>query len=206
MGALPGHASLVDEAREYLRAKYAKPGNVYLGVVSRLDSMVTGAIVLARTSKAAARLTEQFRQRTVSKVYLAVVAGVINPPAAELVDWLWKNENEHRMQIAPARQSGAAEARLRYERLLTREGRSLLRIELETGRKHQIRLQLSSRGHPIVGDTKYGGRERFSPGIALHAWRLAFAHPTTREQLQFTVSPPASWRTLGIELGDLPGE
>jgi 23S rRNA pseudouridine1911/1915/1917 synthase len=189
--------SLITVAKEYLRDKYDKPGNVYLGVVSRLDTPVTGVTLFARTSKAAARLTEQFREREVEKIYWAIVEGRLAPPAGECVDWLRKNEHHRRVQIASPITPGAQEARLTYEVLQEIERRSdysLLEIRLQTGRKHQIRVQFGHRGHPIVGDQKYGSRDPFAAGIALHARRLVIEHPTQRTPLAIEAPLPGSWR------------
>lgn len=195
-GAAAGRPSLVSLAKEYVKHKYHKPGNVYLGVVSRLDSAVSGVVVLARTSKAAARLTGQFRQRAVTKVYWAIVSG--NPHASGTCeDWLAKDDQRHRMQVADERTRDAAHARLIYRRLKRLSRGWLLEVTLETGRKHQIRVQLASRGLPVLGDRKYGSREPFSTGIALHSRLLKLVHPTRHEAMVFTANPPAAWRKLG---------
>ena len=197
MGAEAGRDSIVDLVRDYLRRKYAKPGNVYIGVVSRLDQTVSGVLLLARTSKAASRLTEQFRSRSVEKSYWAVVEG--GPPAsAELVDDVIKDEARHRMRIADPGDAQAQAARLSFRRLAAVRGGVWLEVGLETGRKHQIRLQLSSRGWPVLGDRKYGARTTFGEGIALHARRLSFTHPTRGEIVEIVAQVPATWRGLGI--------
>lgn len=198
MGVSADKESLIDQAKTYIKQKYQKPGNVYLGIVSRLDAPVTGVLVLARTSKAAARLTEQFRTRSVDKRYWAVVAGALQPPSGELVDYVYKDERHRRMHVARTPHGEAKEARLEYRTLQTLDAGTLLEITLGTGRKHQIRLQLSHAGHPIVGDRKYGSQRAFRKGIALHARYLAFDHPTQRERLEFTAPLPASWRPLAI--------
>jgi 23S rRNA pseudouridine1911/1915/1917 synthase len=182
-----------------VKERYRKPGNVYLGVMSRLDAPVTGVLLLARTSKAAARLTEQFRSHTVEKSYWAVVEGVVESPASSLVDWLGHDDRHRRMHIVGPTMPGAREARLSYKLLKVIDGNSWLEVELETGRKHQIRLQLAHHGHPIIGDRKYGSRTPFPVGIALHARRLVVSHPTTGARLEFEAPPPASWRRFGME-------
>ena len=212
-------------AKEDVKRRYQKPGNVYLGVVSRLDAPVTGVVLLARTSKAAARLTKQFRDRTVEKSYWAVVEGVLESPAGRLVDWLGHDDRHRRMHIVGPTLPGARKASLSYRRLglaaqpasighddLHSRGRlyytaggtaaTWLEIELETGRKHQIRLQLSHHGHPIIGDRKYGSRVPFPAGIALHARRLAILHPTTAARLEFQAPLPDTWRQFGTEPQD----
>lgn len=198
-GAAEGAASLVDWAKEYVRKKYAKPGKVYIGVVSRLDASTSGVVVLARTSKAAARLNEQFRDRHVQKTYWAVVEGRPDPEAATLADHVVKDERAQRMRVVPPTRAGAQDAQLSYRTLKTWDGLSLVEVSLETGRKHQIRLQLSERGHPIVGDRKYGSRRAFSRGIALHARRSVIEHPTKKTPLELAASLPRSWREFKLE-------
>jgi 23S rRNA pseudouridine1911/1915/1917 synthase len=195
MGAMPGKLSAADAAREYLKRKYHKPGNVYVGVVSRLDAPASGVLVLARTSKAAARLNEQFKRGTVEKTYWALVAGHPELPTAELSDYLLKDEDAERMRVVDRDRPGAKHAVLRYLRLAAApEGASLLEIQLLTGRKHQIRVQLASRGFPILGDRKYGSSNPFPAGIALHARRLIVEHPTKRTRIELTSPLPVHWR------------
>jgi 23S rRNA pseudouridine1911/1915/1917 synthase len=189
-GVVEGVASVVTAARAYLKQKYKKPGNVYLGVVSRLDSSVSGVLVLARTSKAAARLNEQFRERTARKVYWAIVEAPPDPPSGELVDWLKKDERKQRMTVVPRHSIGAQRAKLAYRTIESKTGCCLVEVELETGRKHQIRLQLAEAGCPILGDRKYGSRREFPGGIALHAHELTIEHPTTKQALRFEAPPP----------------
>lgn len=198
VGVADDEPSLAKQAKQYLKHKYSKPGNVFLGVVSRLDLLVTGIVVFARTSKAAARLSEQFRSRKVKKQYLAIVAGV--PPTVEqtLTNWVLKNDARHRMEVVPASTPQATHAELRYQLLQSQQASSLVSVELITGRKHQIRLQLSHAGYPILGDTKYGSQQSFSPGIALHAWQLQFDHPTRNERIRLELPPPASWLKSGF--------
>jgi len=190
--------SLVHLAKESLKQRYDKPGNVYLGVVSRLDAVVSGVVVLARTSKAAARLSEQFRGRSVEKTYWAVTAGVPGK-AGELVDWVAKDESQQRMAVVARSVAGAQEAVLHYRLLRPVERGMLVEVRLITGRKHQIRLQLSNAGHPVLGDKKYGSALRFSPGIALHARRLVIDHPTRHEPIEIIAPLPASWQRWGLD-------
>jgi len=180
MGLSPEEPTLVSAAKAYIKRKYAKPGNVYLGVVSRLDAAASGVVLLARTSKAAARLTEAFRSRNVAKAYVALVEGEMQPPEGTCEDWLIKDEDAQRVRVCRPGTPGAKEALLSYRLVKAVGGDSLLEIDLATGRKHQIRVQLAARGHPIVGDAKYGSRRSFPRGIALHSLRLAAPHPVGR--------------------------
>jgi 23S rRNA pseudouridine1911/1915/1917 synthase len=198
MGTPPGKPTLLEQARQYIKRRYAKPGNVYLGVVSRLDAPVTGIVLLARTSKAAGRLAEQFRNRSVRKLYWAIVEGDVHPASAECADWLVKDERHRRMHVVQSTVAGAKEARLSYRRLRRIDGCSLLEVRPETGRKHQIRLQLAHRGHAIVGDRKYASRREFAAGIALHARCLEVTHPVGGLPLRLEAPLPPTWIAFGI--------
>jgi 23S rRNA pseudouridine1911/1915/1917 synthase len=198
MGAAEDQTSLLTLAKDYIKHRYNKPGNVYLGVVSRLDAMVTGVILFARTSKAAARLTEQFRMRSVEKIYWAVAEGIIDPFEGTFSDHLVKDEQNHRMHIVGATYPGAKLASLSYRLITAVRGYSLLEIELQTGRKHQIRLQLSHHGHPILGDKKYGSGQTFTSGIALHSRRLAFTHPVKCNRIVLEAPMPTAWHRWGV--------
>ena len=198
MGARAGEDSLVVRSKEYLREKYNKPGNVYLGVVSRLDSFVSGVIVLARTSKAASRLSDQFRKRSPDKTYLAIVPDNDSiPDQGRLEHFLYKDESQHRMvamRKASSQRPQAKEAILNYTTLGKNNDQRLLQIKLETGRKHQIRVQLAAVGCPIIGDRKYDSDVGFKTGIALHSHRLTIEHPTQRSSQSFQSEPPTFWR------------
>ena len=204
-GVSADRVSLLTLAKQYIKRKHRKPGNVYLGVVSRLDTPVSGVVVLARTSKAARRLNDQFRTHTVRKHYWAFVEGYADPPQGECIDWVWHDERRRRMQVVTRGTPNALEAHLTYRRLKTVAGLSLLEVELRTGRKHQIRVQLAHRGWPIVGDRQYGSRLGFSVGIALHARRLVIVHPVKGDALEFVAPVPGSWAALGVrETGGHP--
>lgn len=207
MGDRTGDVSMVDLVRDYLRRKYDKPGNVFVGVVHRLDRSVSGVLLLARTSKSAARLSEQFRKHTVRKVYHCVVEGRPPKPTGELVDWLVKDEakNLSRAVRKPEIRNQTSEdegkhSRLNYRCLKTTGSVSLLEIELLTGRSHQIRVQLSSRGWPICGDAKYGSRTKLDGWLALHAESLTFEHPTQREPITVTAPHPSEWKRFRWDL------
>lgn len=209
MGAPAGEATLFTLAKEYIKRKYDKPGNVYLGIVSRLDAPVTGVVAMARTSKAASRLTEMFRDGQVEKRYWAIVSPAPEPAAGSLVDWL-REEHHRKMTVAAAGSEGAREARLSYRTLLDLGEYAVLEIILETGRKHQIRLQLANLGCTILGDRKYGRRpskkkrrERsLSRGIGLHARRLKLAHPVGQAPLEFVAPLPKTWRDFDRRIGE----
>ena len=194
-GDRSGDPTLLEAARAYLKEKYAKPGNVYLGLVHRLDRNVSGVVVLARTSKAAARLAEQFRGGTVTKVYLAVVEGVPEPPAGELRSWLAaKGDRRGVTRAVPKPFPGSKEDHLRYHVRKSARDQALVEIRPVTGRRHQIRAQLALAGHPLLGDLKYGAMGRFSGHrIALHAFRLEIAHPVGGRPLAFETDPPGDW-------------
>ena len=199
MGLGDGRQTLLTVAKDYIKQRYNKPGNVYLGVVSRLDAPVTGIVLLARTSKSARRLTEQFRERTVDKTYLAIVEGLVDPPQAECSDWIGQDKRHRRMWIVGPTSEGAKQARLVYHRLSTlKKHTSLLEIKLHTGRKHQIRLQLAEREYPILGDRKYGSHRPWTAGIALHAHRLEIVHPVKGTPLKLESPLPKAWTDFGV--------
>ena len=193
MGAVAGTLSLIEMAKWYLKQRYNKPGQVYLGVVSRLDAPVTGVILFARTSKAAARLTQAFRERSVSKRYWALVWPPPPESSARLRHFLRKDESARRMVVCASDHLGAQLAELSYRRRGTADGLSWLEVELHTGRKHQIRLQLATARCPIAGDRRYGSRRPFPQGIALHARQLELIHPVRRQPLVIVAPPPSYW-------------
>ena len=179
-------------AKAWLKARYNKPGRVFAGIVHRLDAPVAGVVVLARTSKAAARLSEQFRQGTVEKVYLAVVQGRPPREAARLVHHLVRHG--HASRLVSSGTQGSQEARLSYRLVAGGDETSLLSIRLETGRRHQIRLQLAAIGCPILGDRLYGAKQAMADGrIALIAQHLCFSHPTLKTEMRFESPMPAGW-------------
>lgn len=187
--------------KSYLKEKYQKPGNVFLGVVHRLDKPTSGVLVFARTSKAAARLSEQFRENAVEKTYWAVgeMAGGETPSAlgtmwGTLTDWLLHDDAGHRVVVADELTPEAKLARTHFQVKTTYAGLMLLELRPESGRKHQLRVQLAARGCPIYGDTKYGGSRPFGHAIALHARRISFLHPTKHEPITLTAEVPKGWR------------
>ncbi len=178
---------LLSVLKAYLKEKYQKPGNVYLGLVHRLDRPVGGVIVFAKTSKAASRLSKQVSSHQLEKIYYAVVCGKI-PKQGEFVDYLVKDQKKN-MSFVTDRDHGKI-ARLHYQRIGYQVRVSLVEIQLETGRSHQIRVQFSSRGFPLVGDAKYHPNHDGKTNIALFAKKLSFYHPITKEKLSFELEMP----------------
>ncbi|MGL6076847.1 MAG: RluA family pseudouridine synthase [Fimbriiglobus sp.] len=183
-------------AKEYLREKYQKPGNVFLGVVHRLDRPVSGCLLFARTSKAASRISEQFRESAVEKVYWAITE---TPPAGfadsgTMEDWLLHDEPERKVHVVEPETHGSKQARLRYVVRAKYGARALIELHPQTGRKHQLRVQLASRGVSILGDAKYGNPHRMTVGIALHARQLSVIHPTTTNPVELRAEVPKHWR------------
>ena len=197
MGAAEGDATLARLAKAHLKRKYQKPGNVYLGVVSRLDSPVTGVTLFARTSKAAGRLSAMFRERRVEKSYWALVSAARHLPIqGTLKDWLRKDEPARKMTVCGPHDPGAQAAQLTYRVRGQIPGQVWLEIDLQTGRKHQIRTQLEAAGCPVLGDRRYGSRVGFPRGIALHARRLVLTHPVGGQPLDLVAPVPAYWPSL----------
>ncbi len=197
-GDATGDPSAVDEARAYLKAAHAKPGNVYVGLVHRLDRPTSGVLLLAKTSKGASRLSEQFRAGAVAKAYEAVAEGAWAVDSGEWEDALLKDERTNVVAAVPPGTAGSQLARMAFRVIGRSPGRVVLDLWPTTGRGHQIRVQLASRGLPIVGDAKYGARARLlaldgRPRIALHARELRFKHPTRPEVLTILAPKPGDW-------------
>lgn len=196
--------SFQEMVREYIRAKYHKPGNVYTGLVHRLDRPTGGLMVFARTSKAAARLSEQLQDHTLQKVYYALVSRDVKKlrPDGEMEDWLCKDRDKNTSRVCRKEEDGAKRARLRYAVLKEKDGYALMRIELQTGRPHQIRVQFASRGLPLIGDRRYGGLRHRT--LCLWAGELSFIHPTKREKMFFSWPYPDTfpWDLFAAERPD----
>jgi len=192
-GDLSGDLDVLTAVKELLKRRDGKPGNVYLGLVHRLDRPVAGAMLLAKTSKAAGRLSRQFRERETVKLYRAVTAGAPATDEAELVHNLEKDAATRVTRIVAG---GGKVARLRYRVLERREATALLEVELLTGLPHQIRVQLAATGCPILGDRKYGAPSHLPSGpgaIALYSRSISFAHPVRDERLTIEAPPPPHW-------------
>jgi 23S rRNA pseudouridine1911/1915/1917 synthase len=186
--------TLVEAAKAWLKDKYGKPGNVYLGLVHRLDRPVAGVLLFAKTSKAASRLSAQFREGRVEKVYRAVVEGKPDPPAQRLSGFLVKDAARRRSRVVRTATTGARKAVLDYQVLASEGDVSLLEVIPRTGRSHQVRVQLAAIGHPILGDVKYGARTPLPDAtIALYARELRLEHPTRGEMVEIAAGPPPGW-------------
>ncbi len=197
-GDRSGDPSLMDAAKQYIKNAYGKPGEVFLGLVHRLDRPVSGVVLFARTSKAASRLSRQWRARSVVKIYWALVHGAMKPHAGVLTSYL--KEGARRVQAASAGEPGVKEAVLSYRTLRARGPFSLVEIHLHTGRKHQIRVQLARAGCPVVGDVRYGAPRAPEPEqIRLTARSLTFTHPTRNETLTIE-APPPDWATSLLDV------
>lgn len=185
-----GDVDMLTIVKQYIKEKYNKPGNVYLGLVHRLDRPVGGIMIFAKTSKAAGRLSEQVREKVFKKKYLAVVDGKLDNKKGILEDYLYKDERNNLSKVVNKDKKNAKLAKLDYEVITYNEVKklSLLKINLHTGRHHQIRVQLSNFGHSIFGDQKYGERGK-GKQIALWAYELTIEHPITKEKITFKDFP-----------------
>lgn len=206
-GDKTGDKPLSETVKDYLKEKYNKPGNVFVGVTHRLDRPVSGVVVFAKTTKALTRLNEMFRNGDVRKSYWAITAGT--PPAGEglLVNHLESVEKNNKTYIRTNPTPKTKEARLKYRLLKKGDNYSLVEVELLTGRKHQIRVQLAGIGCPIKGDLKYGAK-RSNPdgGISLHARNISFVHPVSKKEINVTAPLPTNdiWGKLTAGLGPEP--
>jgi len=213
-GAQPGDDHLAKRVAAYLKARYDKPGNVYVGLVHRLDRMTSGVMVLAKTSKAAERLSLAIREHRLGKRYLAIVAG-LTPESGTCIDDLVSDESGSR--VAPGHRD-AKRSELRFTRLASTTDptdrtdptkpvaptlASLVEVELISGRKHQIRVQFASRGHPLIGDRRYGQRshDALIDRVALHALTIALSHPVRGDELRFVAQIPDDFLMLMGRLG-----
>ena len=178
--------------KAYIKEKYQKPGEVYLGLVHRLDRPVSGVMVFARTSKAASRLSEQIRLRKVDKIYRCVVNGVLEGEG-RLENYISKDESSNTVTVSDSEKPGFKASYLDYRALACKDGLTLVEVKLGTGRSHQIRAQMAHFGHPLIGDQKYGLRDNRTKDIALEAYKLSFEHPVKREFIAFEVPIPSGF-------------
>jgi RluA family pseudouridine synthase len=185
-----GDQSIQELGKEYLKRKYNKPGNVFLALMSRIDRPASGVMVMARTSKAASRLTQQFKRSAPRKIYWAIAEGKV-PSKGKLYDKIYRKGATS--YISETKEKGKV-AKLDYRKLDHKQGQSLVRINLHTGRHHQIRVQFSHRGHSLLGDFRYGSNIKFPHRtIALHARELTVIHPTKKEPITFSSDVPSYW-------------
>ena len=210
-GDKTGDTPLSEVVKAYIKTQYNKPGEVFLGVTHRLDRPTSGVVLFARTSKALTRLNEMFREKSaissqpsaIQKTYWAIVQGCPKMSEARLENWLTRNETLNKSFIAKGTEKEAKKAILSYKTLVKGEHYTLLEINLETGRHHQIRCQLAAIGCPVKGDLKYGAK-RSNPdgGISLHARQIEFIHPVKKENICITAPVPddALWRALTQEI------
>lgn len=202
----PGIDSLETRIKQFLKIRDEKPGKVYVGVPHRLDRPVSGVMVFTKNIRASQRLAAQFRDRTVSKTYWAVVDGHLDSDQGSWRDWMRKLPDQARSEIVPSDHPNAQEAVLHYRVKARQHGQTWLQIQLETGRTHQIRLQASHHGHPILGDEMYGSSTPFGPPtmdyrkrwIALHSRKLEFEHPISKQTVTQAASLPDGWHSLGF--------
>ena len=201
-----GDKSLLDIVKDYIKEKYNKKGNVYVGLVHRLDRPTGGIMVFAKTSKAAERLSSQLKDKTFSKKYLAVVVGTPKYKSSRLEHYLRKDEKENKVSVCTRSTDGAKQAILEYKTIKSDKGLSLLEIKILTGRSHQIRVQMAEIKNPIFGDQKYGMELPQRINLALWAYELSFIHPTNKKEMIFKSVPPiknAPWNIFENEINKL---
>ena len=185
---------MVNLLKNYVKEKYNKPGNVFIGLVHRLDRPVGGVMVFAKTSKAASRLSEQVRNKSFKKTYRAVIHGTMNKKEDTLKDYLYKNKKTNMVSVVNKNHKDAKNAELDYKTLKSKNNFSLVEIDLKTGRPHQIRVQFSSRNHPLFGDQRYGQDvNKVGQQIALWSYKIEITHPTTKEKMEFVCEPPKEY-------------
>ncbi len=191
-GDKTGDTPLSEIVKAWLRKKYDKPGNVFTGVVHRIDRPVSGVVLFAKTSKALARLNAQFKEKDIQKTYWACVHGQPDLQEGTLLNFLIKDQAKNKSRVTSERTAGAKKAELKYTMLARSDRYTLVEVEPKTGRHHQIRVQLSAAGYPIKGDLKYGA-QRSNPdaSIHLHARKVKFMHPVSREMMEIKAPPPS---------------
>lgn len=195
-----GDTDMLTMVKDYVKEKYNKPGNVYVGLVHRLDRPTGGLMVFAKTSKAASRLTDAIKQNEVSKNYLLVAEGIIKTKSGALKDYLKKNEQTNTVSVVGQAVTGAKFAELNYQTLCEKENLSLVKVNLITGRSHQIRAQFKNMGNVLYGDVKYGSKSKGN--LALWAYELKLIHPVTKQKMSFKIYPPLSgvWKNFEKEI------
>ncbi len=190
-GDKTGDTSLMDVVKAYLKEKYQKTGNVFLGLIHRLDRPVSGIVIFGKTSKGASRLSEQFRTHSVKKVYHALLEGILTKQEDILINYLSKDEKQNFVTVYDTPHGDAKKAELSYRVIEEKGNTTKVEIELKTGRSHQIRSQFAHIGHPLVGDVKYGATQKYMPGaLALAAVELQFDQPVTGERITISEVEP----------------
>ncbi len=202
-----GDISMIDVVREYIRLKYNKPGNVYVGMVHRLDRMVGGICVFAKTSKAMSRLSKYVREREIKKRYVAILNGKIESSEGELHDYLIKNERLNMSRTCSKDTKNAKEAKLKYKVKgyikINNKEYTVVKVNLLTGRHHQIRVQFANNGNPLYGDQKYGQKvNKVGQNLALYSYYLSFPHPTKDEYMEFINYPKGKDVFSNIDFSD----
>lgn len=197
-----GDTNLLDMVKKYIKEKYNKPGNAFVGLIHRLDRPTGGVMVYAKTSKAAARLSKQLQDGDIEKNYFAVLCGAPNKKKGTLDNYLRKNTLNNTVYVCTQTEEGAKRAVLDYEILEEKDGLALADIRLHTGRTHQIRVQFAAINTPVYGDMRYGGEKAVKGKLALFAYSLRFAHPVTGEKMRFVAEPPENsvWKDFDIKL------
>ncbi len=198
-----GDKDMLTLVKEYIKEKYNKPGNVFVGLVHRLDRPTGGVMVFAKTSKAASRLSEQIKNNELSKKYFAIVEGEVKQPKQRLIDYLKKNEKTNVVSVVGEAVTGAKYAELSYESVSSVKNTTLLSVDLVTGRSHQIRAQLSNMGNVIYNDFKYGSKTKGN--LMLWAYLLTFEHPISKQKMTFKVLPEmnGAWKLYEEDLNKL---
>ncbi len=199
--------SLLTALKQMIKERDNKPGNVYLGLVHRLDRPTGGVMVFAKTSKAAGRLSEQMKSGDFEKIYHAVLVGTLDKKSQTVTNYLKKNAINNMVYVSAQTVEGAKKAELHYEVVEEKNGLSLVKIKLHTGRSHQIRVQMSNLGYAVYGDMRYGGESAVKGNLALFATSLSFTHPVTKERLSFKVEPPkelSPWKVFDTSVTLVP--
>ena len=201
-GDKTGDKTLCDSVKEYIKEKYAKPGNVFLGIAHRLDRPVSGIVIFAKTSKALSRLNNMFRDGEVHKLYWAITQNMPQKEEDTLTHWIVRNEKQNKSYAYDREKPGSKKAMLHYKVISSTDNYTLLAVNLMTGRHHQIRCQLSAIGCPIKGDLKYGSRRSNNDGsISLHARKVEFVHPVSKQPM--CIEAPVPDDRLWREISDL---
>lgn len=202
-----GDRSIIDDVKAYLKKKYNKPGDVFLGSIHRLDRVTSGVIIFARTSKALTRMNQLMKDRKISKSYIAILDVRPDKPPGKLTHYLRKNHKANYVVVTDKQKPETKKAVLEFEMLANIQKTCLIKVKLETGRPHQIRAQFSHIGSPICGDTKYNGsiQDSYKRGIFLHSYALEFIHPVKKEKVRITSSPEntSKWKEYREFIADL---